>query len=122
MNSTGYLLTPLPPCAILIDRHVHKNGGTTIRQLMVENAFRDGWAYWGYGLDSMQAVAKAIAAAISPAALPGGSCARWHRWTRRAPLRIAAELHYGNTLPGRGAGPHMVHCPHRGTLHSVRRW
>ena len=42
-------LTPRPRCAVLIDKHVAKHAGTTLRSIFLENAHRDGWAYWGYG-------------------------------------------------------------------------
>ena len=95
--ASGYLLTPLPRCAILIDRHVHKNGGTTMRAVMQQNALLDGWAYWGYGLDSMPRAATALINALS--STQAGGCTSWHAWTRRSPLRILGELHYGNALP-----------------------
>ena len=48
--------TPLPPyqrqrpkrCAILIDRHVHKNGGSTIRDLLLEQERLGHALYQGY--------------------------------------------------------------------------
>ena len=38
---------PLPRCAVFVDRHVYKNGGSTMREIMLENGMRDGWAYSG---------------------------------------------------------------------------
>ena len=40
---------PLPRCAVFVDRHVYKNGGSTMREIMLENSMRDGWAYSGCG-------------------------------------------------------------------------
>ena len=40
---------PLPRCAVFVDRHVYKNGGSTMRDIMLENSLRDGWAYSGCG-------------------------------------------------------------------------
>jgi hypothetical protein len=40
---------PLPRCAVFVDRHVYKNGGSTMREIMLENSMRDGWAYTGCG-------------------------------------------------------------------------
>ena len=87
---------PLPHCAILVDRHVHKNGGSSMRAILLENDVLDDWTYWGYGLDHMPQVASKLTAAI------GTNCTSWSDWAARPPLRLAAELHYGNTLPGIG--------------------
>ena len=57
---SSLVVTPLPHCAVLVDRHVMKNGGTTVRQLFLENAYRDGWAYYGYGLDHLPTVAREL--------------------------------------------------------------
>ena len=48
-NQESVTLTPRPRCAVLLDRHVEKNAGSTLRSIFLENAHRDGWAYWGYG-------------------------------------------------------------------------
>ena len=42
-----------PPnrCAVLVDRHVHKTGGTTLRNIFLNNECRDPWMYVGYGLE-----------------------------------------------------------------------
>ena len=48
-NQESVTLTPRPRCAVLLDRHVEKNAGSTLRSIFFENAHRDGWAYWGYG-------------------------------------------------------------------------
>ena len=37
-------------CSILVDRHLHKNGGTTLRDILLENEKRGEWFYWGYSL------------------------------------------------------------------------
>lgn len=92
----AYLRAPLPHCAILIDRHIQKNGGTSMRAILLENDYLDGWQYWGYGLNRMPQVAAAIVAALSSAGNTSGACNRM----RRSPLRLAAELHYNNGLPG----------------------
>ncbi|KAL1528754.1 hypothetical protein AB1Y20_010085 [Prymnesium parvum] len=38
-------------CALLVDRHVHKTGGTTLRRMFLHNECRDQWTYLGYGLE-----------------------------------------------------------------------
>ena len=48
-NQESVTLTPRPRCAVLIDKHVAKHAGTTLRSIFLENAHRDGWVYWGYG-------------------------------------------------------------------------
>jgi hypothetical protein len=96
MATHPFLLAPLPHCAILVDRHVHKNGGSSMRAILLENDVLDDWTYWGYGLDHMPQVASKLTAAI------GTNCTSWSDWAARPPLRLAAELHYGNTLPGIG--------------------
>ena len=78
--AAAYLRTPLPRCAVLVDRHLHKNGGTTMRGILLENDFYDRWTFWGYGLSRMAAVASTIAATLN------ASCGRPES---RAPLRIA---------------------------------
>ena len=93
------VLAPLPRCAVLVDRHVHKNGGSTMRAIFAENDYRDGWMYWGYGLDHLPQLARSLTAALDMGG-NGTACASWDAWARRPPLRLAAELHYGNTYPG----------------------
>ena len=92
-RESSFIRKPLPRCAVLIDRHVHKNGGTSMRAILLENDFADAWAYWGYGCNRMASVASAIAATLGNET----SCADR---TSRTPLRIAAELHYNNALSG----------------------
>ena len=41
-----------------------------------------------------------LAAELPHALNHSGGCLRWDRWARRPPLRLAGELHYGNTLAG----------------------
>ena len=41
-----------------------------------------------------------LAAELPHALNHSGGCLRWDRWVRRPPLRLAGELHYGNTLAG----------------------
>ena len=41
-----------------------------------------------------------LAAELPHALNYSGGCLRWDRWVRRPPLRLAGELHYGNTLAG----------------------
>ena len=79
-----YIISPLPHCSILVDRHVHKNGGTTMRGIMLENDQHDGWAYWGYGLNHMREVAAAATRLLS--SMANGSC---RASLARSPLRIA---------------------------------
>ena len=84
-----FLRTPLPACSIVVDRHVHKNGGSTVRELFLRNELYDGWLYWGYGLAHTQrVVAGLIELLLGP---PNRSCSDW---SRRPVLRLAAELHY----------------------------
>ena len=88
-----YLRTPLPACSIVVDRHVHKNGGSTVRELFLRNELHDGWLYWGYGLAHTQrVVAGLIELLLGP---PNRSCTDW---SRRPALRLAAELHYSRTM------------------------
>ena len=35
--------------AIWLDRHLHKNGGSTIREVMLRNEEAGNCIYWGYG-------------------------------------------------------------------------
>ena len=82
-----YLRTPLPACSIVVDRHVHKNGGSTVRELFLRNELHDGWLYWGYGLAHTQrVVAGLIELLLGP---PNRSCTDW---SRRPALRLVAFL------------------------------
>ena len=47
---------PLPRCAVFVDRHVYKNGGSTMREIMLENSMRDGWAYSGCGPQQLEPI------------------------------------------------------------------
>ena len=88
-----YLRTALPTCSIVLDRHVHKNGGSTIRDLFLMNEMHDDWLYWGYGLAHTQrVVAGLIELLLGP---PNRSCTDW---SRRPVLRVAAELHYSRVM------------------------
>ena len=44
----SYLRTPLRKCAIVIDRHVHKNGGSTMRDIFLEHERTGHALYQGY--------------------------------------------------------------------------
>ena len=45
---SAHLSRPLRHCAILVDRHVHKNGGSTVRDLFLENERHGHALYVGY--------------------------------------------------------------------------
>ena len=47
-SMTSFLRTPLRKCAIVIDRHVHKNGGSTVRDLFLEHERTGQALYQGY--------------------------------------------------------------------------
>ena len=89
-----YLVTPLPPCSIVFDRHVHKNGGTTLRKILQENDLRDGWVYWGYGAHQFLKINELVMKTMldGPRPANGSSCADWP--ARRQPLRMSVEYHY----------------------------
>eukprot|EP00326_Haptolina_ericina_P006008 CAMPEP_0181203152 /NCGR_PEP_ID=MMETSP1096-20121128/19230_1 /TAXON_ID=156174 ORGANISM="Chrysochromulina ericina, Strain CCMP281" /NCGR_SAMPLE_ID=MMETSP1096 /ASSEMBLY_ACC=CAM_ASM_000453 /LENGTH=444 /DNA_ID=CAMNT_0023293727 /DNA_START=136 /DNA_END=1467 /DNA_ORIENTATION=+ len=63
-----------------------------MRSIFMQNDKLDGWAFWGYGMRRMPAVASVLRLALLNKST---SCSSW---AHRSPLRIAAELHYGNTL------------------------
>ena len=56
----SYLVTPLPRCAFLFDRHVHKTGGSTMRQIFLANDQHDAWVYWGYSMMQFMGVATRL--------------------------------------------------------------
>ena len=85
----AYLHTPPPRCSIIVDRHVHKNGGSTLRQIFMRNELLDDWLYWGYGLAHTKRVVEGLMEVMLGA--PNRSC---DDWTDRPTLRLAAELHY----------------------------
>ena len=71
-----YIVAPLPRCSILLERHTHKNGGSTVRSILNNNDKRDGWIYWGYGLHQHQMIVnKVIHAMLGPR---NESCAAWN--------------------------------------------
>lgn len=43
-----YMRTQLRRCAIVVDRHVHKNGGSTVRDLLLEHERMGHALYQGY--------------------------------------------------------------------------
>ena len=43
-------------CVMLVDLHVQKNGGSSMRDLFLDNELSDDWLYWGYRLDAMEQV------------------------------------------------------------------
>ena len=50
-NRTTPAYTTAPQrCVVLVDRHVHKTGGTTMRDILLNNERRGEWLYWGYSL------------------------------------------------------------------------
>ncbi|KAL3915761.1 MAG: hypothetical protein SGPRY_007089 [Prymnesium sp.] len=89
--------THLPSCAVVVDRHVQKNGGSTLRQIFLRNAMHDGWAFWGYSLHRFERVASALARAIVRADLQVDAAHRsavCSNWTSRRPVRLLVEHHY----------------------------
>ena len=89
---------PPPACSIVVDRHVHKNGGSTVRNFFFENDRRGGWRYYGYGLDSAVAVAHFLKAAI----LHPNRTSNCSDWSRRPVLRFNRHV----TGDGLAAGCH----------------
>ena len=98
-----YLVTPLPRCAIILERHTHKNGGSTFRSIINTNDMRDGWTYWGYGLHQHAMITSKVTSALLG---PRNESCSFHRAAgRRAlsaaaappprpPFRLVAEHHY----------------------------
>ena len=48
LSLAPYLRTQPKQCAILVDRHVHKNGGSTVRDVLIENERMGHGLYQGY--------------------------------------------------------------------------
>ena len=84
--ATPYLATPLPRCAFVLDRHTHKNGGSTMRSIFADNDRLDGWVYWGYSLNQQAPFAQRLVAALQPPR-GNGSCFA----SGRSSLRVIAE-------------------------------
>jgi len=82
-----YLVTPPPRCAFLLDRHTHKNGGSTMRQVYRANDMLDQWVYWGYGGSQHRGVALR-ASQLLAAATANGTC------SLDRPVRLLGEYHY----------------------------
>ena len=105
----AYLATPLPRCAFVLDRHTHKNGGSTMRSIFADNDRLDGWVYWGYSLNQQAPFAQRLVAALQPPR-GNGSCFA----SGRSSLRVIAEHHYGRrpliqTLSNLGPGSPLWH-------------
>lgn len=82
-----WLVTPLPTCSVVLERHTHKNGGSTLRSIVNQNDLHDGWAFWHYALHHYPAITSLVTSAmLGPR---NASCK-----ARRAPLRLVAEFHY----------------------------
>ena len=84
-----WLVTPLKPCSIVLERHTHKNGGSTLRHIVNTNDMLDGWGFWGYGLHQHWQVTDTLTGALL-----GPRNASCSDWDRRAPFRLFAEHHY----------------------------
>lgn len=83
-----YLGDAPPRCVVLLDLHVNKNAGTTMRELYWENERRDDWLFWGYTLDAMRPVAAALLRSWEERSARAGAN------NSRAPLlKLVAELH-----------------------------
>ena len=107
---------PNGKCFVLIDRHNHKTGGTTMREIMLQNARFGDCHYWGYGQDEPHwsrwlAAARRTLPAIgtTPGATPVKLCLEAHfpvfgfmdtRVKRIAELREAARAPPGSGAPG----------------------
>lgn len=93
-----------PRCALLLDRHVHKTGGTTMRNIFLNNECRDGWIYVGYGLGVKESLCSFLGRALMSTCAPDLSeqpdwKALLHELQNRnssalTPLRVLAEVHY----------------------------
>ena len=85
-----YLVTPLPKCSIVVDRHVHKNGGSTLREVFAENDMHDGWTFWGYSLHQNKIISRALVRSIimigDPRAARNQSVCT--DWDHRRPVRL----------------------------------
>ena len=88
--ATPYLAMPLPRCAFVLDRHTHKNGGSTMRSIFADNDRLDGWVYWGYSLNQQAPFAQRLVAALQPPR-GNGSCFA----SGRSSLRVIAEHESG---------------------------
>ena len=79
-------LRAVPPrCSIVVDLHAHKNGGSSMRDLYLDNELGDDWLYWGYRLDAIEQMATALLRLLLQT---GGNS------SSPSPIRLLAELHY----------------------------
>lgn len=77
---------PNGKCFVLVDRHNHKTGGTTIREIMMQNARFGDCHYWGYGQDEPH-WSKWLAAAHE--VLP-----QLGRTSNAPPTKLCLEAHF----------------------------
>ena len=80
-------------CAMLVDRHAHKTGGTTLRRIFLANECRDEWMYVGYGLERPDY--KPLLEELTSRNLSMGV---------GAPARFLVEVHY----PANAFHPHRL--------------
>lgn len=75
-------------CTALLDRHVHKNGGSTMRELFLANEARGACVYWGYAAYAYQwsVVRSALVDYLREQGSGGGA--------PETALRLCAEFHY----------------------------
>ena len=103
MLAPSYLRSPLPACSIVVDRHTHKNGGSTLRDLFLRNELHDGWLYWGYGLAHVERVVEGLLELVHPRALlehPPASAPPVARRPVHPRLTLSPPcLHHGCALP-----------------------
>jgi hypothetical protein len=83
----SYQIAPARQCSILVDRHLHKNGGSTVRDLFLENERHGHGLYLGYGQDHWSDDYRAL----------------WHVAERgiaaaSSQHRLLVEVHYSHSV------------------------
>ena len=98
-----YLLTPVPRCAVLVDRHTQKNAGSAMRKIYLDNDRKGHFTYWGYAANAYRSVAAKTTSFLASEFTESGRDGRPYDphspnatlACRTPSMRYVLEHHYG---------------------------
>ena len=93
-----YLEVPLPACSILIDRHTHKNGGSSLRSIYRANDLYHDFLLHTYGPTMISKIGTMLAAMVVQALAAGAVHAHGPGATRGVESHLHTNLSSGNCL------------------------
>ena len=102
-----YLLTPVPRCAVLVDRHTQKNAGSAMRKIYLDNDRKGHFTYWGYAANAYRSVAAKTTSFLASECTESGRdgsayaphSANATLACRTPSMRYVLEHHYGAPSP-----------------------